>query len=223
VVNQPAKDPIAVVDLQALELDVIEGGKDHLILGATATLGALLEFGEIPAALERAIRHEATHNLRQVATVAGTLVAADGRSPFTAVMLALDARVMLQPGDEVIGLGDLLPLRGDRLRGKLITQVKVSRNIALIYEYVARTPADLPIVCAALAQWPSGRMRLALGGYGEASLLAFDGPEATGVDTAAREAYTQAKDEWGSGEYRMEMAGVLAGRCLDSIKVSVGE
>jgi CO/xanthine dehydrogenase FAD-binding subunit len=137
-------------------------------------------------------------------------------------MLALDARITLQPGDEVIGLGDLLPLRSDRLRGKLITQIKVPRNVALAYEYVARTPADLPIVCTALAQWPSGRTRLALGGFGAVPFLACDGPETAGVETAAKEAYSQAEDEWGSAEYRMEIAVVLAGRCLDSIETSVG-
>jgi CO/xanthine dehydrogenase FAD-binding subunit len=217
VVNQPSQDPIAVVDLQALGLDTIKEEGNTLSFGAMATLQGLLVFDRLPATLGRAIGHEATYNLRQVATVAGTLVAADGRSPFTTVMLSLDAQLTLLPDEEVINLGDLLPLRGERLQGKLITQVSVPRNVALAYEYVARTPADLPIVCVGLAQWPSGRTRLALGGYGQAPLLAFDGPEAAGVETAASEAYIQAGDEWGSAEYRSEMAGLLIGRCLKSL------
>jgi hypothetical protein len=85
--------------------------------------------------------------------------------------------------------------------------------VRLAFETVARTPADRPIVCAALAQWPSGRTRLALGGYGQAPLLAMDGNEPGGVETAVRNAFAEAGDEWASAEYRSEMAAVLAKRC----------
>jgi len=222
--NQPAPQPFAVVDLQALGLNAIRSRGHFLDIGATATLQGLLEYhaeaksrgNGLPAALIRAIEHEATYNLRQVASVAGTLVAADGRSPFTTVLLALDAALTVQPGDDRLDLGDLLPLRLERLRGRLITQATIPLNVRLGYEYVARSPADRPIVCAALARWPSGRTRLALGGYGSAPLLAFDGTETEGVEVAARNAYSQAEDEWASAEYRQEVAGILATRCLQS-------
>jgi CO/xanthine dehydrogenase FAD-binding subunit len=92
--------------------------------------------------------------------------------------------------------------------------VRLPSNTRLAYESVARTPVDLPIVCAALAQWPSGRVRLALGGFGEAPVLAFDGPEPGGLEIAARDVYSRAGDEWASPEYRQEVAGTLAKRCL---------
>jgi CO/xanthine dehydrogenase FAD-binding subunit len=92
--------------------------------------------------------------------------------------------------------------------------VTVPSNVRLAYEVVARTPADLPIVCAALARWPSGRVRLALGGFGSAPLLALDGPEASGIDQVARDAYSHAGDQWATAEYRQEAAAVLARRCL---------
>jgi CO/xanthine dehydrogenase FAD-binding subunit len=155
--------------------------------------------------------------LRQVATVAGTLVAADGRSPFTTALLALDAVLTLAPSGEAAGLGDLLPVRAERLRGKLITRVTIPLNTGLAYQYVARSPADRPIVCAALARWPSGRTRLALGGYGSAPLLALDGPEPGGIETAARNAFSSAEDEWASALYRQDAAAVLAVRCYESL------
>ena len=215
--NQPSPEAVAVVDLQALGLDQIERRGNSLAFGATTTLEQLLSIAEFPAALQAAIRHEASFNLRQVASVAGTLVAADGRSPFTTVFLALDAQLTLLPGEEQISLGDLLPVRSERLPGRLITAVSIPHNVRLAYQYVARTPADLPIVCAAVAQWPSSRTRLALGGYGQAVTLALDGPQASGVEAAARNAYLQAGDEWASAEYRAEMAGVLARRCIEEL------
>jgi CO/xanthine dehydrogenase FAD-binding subunit len=217
--------------LQALGLNTFERRGNVLYLGAMLTLQALLEAPDLPPALHRAIRHEAAYNLRQVATVAGTLVAADGRSPFTTVLLALDATLQwtgaasagrASAQEETISLGELLPLRAERLRGKLVTGVTLPANARLGYEYVARTPADRPLVCAAVSVWPSGRTRLALGGYGQAPLLAMDGPEAGGMDAAARNAYSQAGDEWASAEYRQEVAEILARRFAQEL-VEAGE
>lgn len=223
-IDRHAEQPQAVVDLQALQLTKIQVSGKSLELGACVTLQMLLDGVnqplpfELPPALRRAIEHEATHNLRQVATLAGTLVAAGGRSPFAAAMLALGASLTLQPGDDKISLGDLLPVRRSALRGRLITSLRIPLNARLAYEYVARTPADQPIVCAALCRWPSGRTRLALGGFGPAPVLAFDGGDSSGLEAAARSAYSQAEDAWASAEYRQEIAGVLAGRCLNDLE-----
>lgn len=223
VLNRPSRQEFAVVDLQALGLDKIEPHGEMLHLGATTTLQAFLDWleaagEEVPMrrALQDALRHEATRNLRQVGSLAGTLVSADGRSPFTTAMLALDARLTLLPEKEEITLGDLLPLRVERLHSRLITRITLPLHPRLAYRYVARTPADRPIVCASLARWPSGRVRLALGGYGEAPLMAFDGPGADGLVAAAQSAYHSAGDEWASAEYRSHIAGVLAQRCLEA-------
>ena len=222
VINQPSKQDFAVVDLQNLSLDKFITRANTIELGATLTLARILERAKatdihLPGGLKRAIEREGTYNLRQVATVGGTMVAADGRSPFTIAMLALDASLTIQPGDEQVSLGNLLPLRSERLKGRLITMTSIPLKVKVAYEYVARSPADWPIVGVALAKWPSGRMRLALGGYGDAPQLAFDGTGPEGLEVAARSAYSQAGDEWASAEYRGEIAAVLAARCLDQI------
>jgi CO/xanthine dehydrogenase FAD-binding subunit len=215
---------LAVVDLQALGLDTAEKQGNTLALGATLTLDALLRLPDLPPALEKAARLEAAHNLRQVATVAGTLVAADGRSPFATALLALDPALEIsaegQPAAQ-LGLGELLYTRPDGLAGKLITRLALPLSARLAYEYVARTPADRPIVCAAAARWPSGRVRVALGGYGPAPALALDGsepPEADAAAEAAADAYSDAADEWASAAYRQEVAAVLVRRCLAALR-----
>lgn len=225
---------IEVVDLQSLSLDTIKRQGNQLELGATVTLQQLLESEQCPEPLKTALRLEAPLNLRNAATVAGTLVSCDGRSTFAAVMLALDARVEIKsinrfelmemeidarpPKQDVttLGLGEFLPLRAEQIQGKLITAITVPLNVKLAFDYVSRTPADKPIVCAALAQWNSGRTRLVLGGYGKSPLLAMDGTESEGLETAARNAFHEATDEWGSAEYRMDVAATLAKRCMES-------
>ncbi len=216
LLSKPTTDAVEVVDLQALSLDSITKNGNHLEIGATVTLQQLLESAHCPEALKSALKLEAPLNIRNTATIAGTLVACDGRSTFATVLLALDAKIDIRysPDDSrVSSIGEFLPLRP---RG-LITSIAVPLNIKLAFDYVARTPADKPIVCTAAAKWNSGRTRLAVGGHGKAPLLAMDGTEAEGIETAARNAYHEAADEYGSAEYRMDMAATLAKRCLDSL------
>jgi CO/xanthine dehydrogenase FAD-binding subunit len=209
-------DDLAVVDLQALGLHPITVKGNLLQVGATATLHKLAEYTDLWPALVKSIHLEATYNLRQMATVAGTLVACNGRSAFATAMLALDAELtVVSKGapDATVNLGYFLPLR-PRV---FITQVSLPIKARLAFEYVARTPADLPIVCVTVAQWPSGRTRLAVGGWGEAPLLAMDGPEPGGAEAAAQAAYQQAADAWAGADYRSEMAAVLARRALQAL------
>jgi CO/xanthine dehydrogenase FAD-binding subunit len=104
------------------------------------------------------------------------------------------------------------------LRGRLVTQVQLPLHVRLAYEYVARTPADRPIVCVALAQWPAGRTRVALGGYGQAPVVVMDGPGAEGAQAAAQNAFSHAVDDWASAEYRQEVVGVLTRRCIETLR-----
>ena len=219
LLSRPESAIVKIVDLQTLGLDTITRKGNILEIGATATLQQLLENNDIPKALKVALKLEAPLNIRNAASVAGTLVAADGRSTFTIAMLALDAKITLASDElKVINLGDFLPMRPGNLLGKLITKIEIPLNVKLPFETVARTPADKPIVCVALAIWSSGRTRLAMGGYGKAPLLAMDGTEADEIEIAVRNTYHEAADEWGSAEYRMDVAATLAKRCLAQIK-----
>ena len=217
-------DSVEAVDLQSLNLDFVKTQGNMLEIGATVTLQQLLESESCPQALKSALKLEAPLNLRNAATIAGTLVAGDGRSTFATMMLVLDAKLEQRKLDNskietlTSNIGDFLPLR--TLQGALISSVTIPLNIKLAFEYVSRTPADKPIVCAALAQWNSGRTRLALGGYGKSPMLAMDGTESEGIETAARNAFHEATDEYGSADYRMHVAATLAKRCLENIQVT---
>jgi CO/xanthine dehydrogenase FAD-binding subunit len=226
-------ESVEAVDLQSIGLNFVKKQGNALEIGATVTIQQLLESEHCPESWKSALKLEAPLNIRNSATVAGTLVACDGRSTFAALMLALDAKLEVKginkfelmemeiesrpPRQEIasVGIGEFLPLRVDQIQGKLITSMSVPVNVKFAFDYVSRTPADKPIVCAALAQWNSGRTRLVVGGYGKSPMLAMDGTEAEGVETAARNAFHEATDEWASAEYRMDVAATLAKRCLE--------
>ena len=219
-INEIVQGPIAVVDLQKLDLNEIDLKGKNLHLGASATLQSILDHGNIPAALVEAIRHQETYNRRQVATIAGAVVAGNGRSAILSVLLALDGEIVLEAVNhepERIYLGDFLPLRQELLGNKLITDIILPGNNRAAYFYSARSPADLPIVAAAAARWPSGRTRIVLAGYGDLPRMVFDGPDFQGAEIAARDAYSDAADHWASAEYRSDAAAALVRRCLDQI------
>ncbi len=204
---------IEVVDLQALSLTGIQMQGQNLRLGAMVTLHQLSLIPDIPADLKKAVNRQDTYNLRQMATVGGCLAAADGYSPLAVAMLAVDAQLTLQPAALQLSYGEFLARRQELLPRHLITEISIPLKIEFSFEMVSRTPADFPLVCAALARWNSGRFRLALGGWGKAPVLVMDGVGGEGIEVAARSAFTQAEDEWASAEYRADVAAKLAKRC----------
>ena len=219
LLSRPTESAIEVVDLQLLGLTAIEKKGNDLEAGAAATLESLLQSGECPQPLKNALKLEAPLNIRNAATLAGTIVSGDGRSPLVTMLLALDAKIetaMIKDGAvsyKTASLGENLLAK----HGGLITRILIPLNVKSAFEFVSRTPADKPLVCAAMSQWGSGRTRLVLGGYGAVPVLAMDGTEADGYEVAAQNAYHEAADEWASADYRMNTAAVLAGRCFKNL------
>lgn len=216
LLSKATANSVAVVDLQRLGLDSLRVNGNDLTIGATCTLQSLLEADNCPPALKTALKLEAPLNIRNTATVAGTLVASDGRSPFVSMLLAMDAKIEIRSSASETRTSNIGEFVLTRPNG-LITSINIPLNIKTAFEFVSKTPADKPIVGAAITQWNSGRTRLTLCGYGKTPLLAMDGTESDGIQEAARNAYHEAVDEWASTEYRMDVAAVLAKRALDSI------
>ena len=75
LLSQRMVDPVQAVDLQLLGLDSLNTKGSEMEIGATFTLQALLESKLCPDSLKIAIKLEAPLNIRNSATVAGTLFA----------------------------------------------------------------------------------------------------------------------------------------------------
>src|SRR5688572_14801391 len=165
LLSKPGTDPVSVVDLQLLKLDSITPKGNDLEIGATCTLQSLLESEHCPPSLKTAIKLEAPINVRNSATVAGTIVSGDGRSTFVTALLALDAKLEIKvvKKSQTFGISEYILTKPKGL----ITSISIPLNVKFAFEFVSKTPSDKPIVCASLAQWNSGRTRLTLGGYGK--------------------------------------------------------
>jgi len=213
-ISQDMTERIRVVDLQALGLDTMIQEGQFLYIGATVRLQSLADNPVIQPELMQTIKHEANINLRQQATVAGALISAGGRSSFSTAMLALDAMLTWQPGDMDQSLGEWFVLKESPGSARLVSKIKIPLNPSLTFEKVARTPDDLPILCVAAARWPSGRLRIALGGFGRTPILAFDAPESGGAVEVVRDALSSAEDAWASAEYRQDIGVKIIQRML---------
>lgn len=217
VISRMNDENVAVVDLADLDLDRIETNGNFLDIGATTTLDNLYHNPDVLPGLLVPIYREASFNIRQQASVAGSIVSADGRSSLAVALMALDAELIWMPRQVKQRIGEWFSLR--QPAGKFIVTVRIPLNVELGYESVSRTPLDLPIVSVAVSRWPSGRVRVALGGCGKNPILALDGPEAGGVAAAVRNAFAQAGDQWASREYRQDVSEKLALRILNQMSV----
>lgn len=209
----------AVVDLQDLGMAALDRQGEMLEAGAGCTLQQMVEADAfvIPA-LAEACRTEAAWNLRNMATLGGTIVAASGRSPLAAALLALDAEVHTLPIDRWSTLDTFLDARGSDSGHRLLTRFRWPTAANLRFARVGRSPADAPIVLAALGRGPKGERRVVLGGWGPrpirvlAAEEALAAGDAAGVGRAASQAYASAGDAWASAEYRAEVASVIVRR-----------
>jgi len=89
----------AVIDLRELGLDNLEIQASTILIGAGLNLHKMVDAVHIlPVALREVFIKEAGWNLRNMATLGGTIMSSDGRSPLLTVLLALGAKAVIEPG-----------------------------------------------------------------------------------------------------------------------------
>ena len=218
----------AVVDLSALGLDGIERDPDTLRLGPMATLAEVARDdicrSLASGILARTAKRDATVNVRNAATVGGTVVVAPADSEFILALLALAAELAVRSnGITSLSLARFLSARP----AGLVTQLRIHLPLRAVggIARVTRTPADHPIVAAvAVIAEDQDAVRIALGGVAPRPLLIELEPAAlrpSGRVEAAKAAVDRAIDDgesWqdfrGSAEYRREMGALMAKRAL---------
>ncbi len=183
----------------------LERKGDVLEVGAGCTLQQIVEADAlVPPALAAACRAEAAWNLRNMATLGGTVVSSDGRSPVLAAVLALEAEVHGLPRDEWKPIDAFLDSRGQESGHRLLSAFRWPAGSTLRSLHVGRTPMDRPVVLAAVGRSAGGAYRVVLGGHGPRPIRVPEAEQALGqgdVPAAVRcaeKAYAEAGDAWAS-------------------------
>jgi CO/xanthine dehydrogenase FAD-binding subunit len=226
-----AMEAEAVLDLSRLNLSYVLEREGRIHIGSQTPLQALVESPLIQALaggiLSQAAMLAAGLGMRNVASVAGALVAGDGPPEVHLALLALDANAILL-GEETrpSPLSDLdLSLAGSLAD----VSVAIDQRAAGSLQRVARTPRDRAIVAAAAVLGRQGGQctyaRLAVAGASSAPVRIrqaeqlLEGSDYSEVHlgpvvAAAASTPNSPSDYRGSAAYRQAMAARLARRAL---------
>ena len=214
------------IDLSGLGLDTIEETDEGFSIGAMVTLRQLEQHPGLAAYTDGAVRESVRHivgvQLRNLATVGGSIYSRFGFSDVLTMFLALDASVELYKGGTV-PLAEYAKQPYDR---DILVRVRVPKTQAkFCYQSVRNSQTDFPVLTCAAARTAAGGYRFAIGARpGKAVVWNFD-PQAgeTAEERAARFAAAvraEIKTESnmrGSAEYRRHLAGVLVQRAVKKL------
>ena len=209
------------IDLSGLGLDTIEETDDGFSIGALGTLRQLELHPGLAAYTDGAVRESVRHivgvQLRNLATVGGSIYSRFGFSDVLTMFLALNASVELYKGG-VVPLAEYAQRPYDR---DILVRVLVP-NARFVYQSVRNSQTDFPVLTCAAAKLADGSIRAAIGARPGKAVLYTAAPEAgeTAEKFAARfaaEVKADIKTESnlrGGAEYRRHLAGVLTKRAV---------
>jgi CO/xanthine dehydrogenase FAD-binding subunit len=214
------------VDLSSLGLDKIEDSGDEVTMGATTTLRSL----ETSSLLEetfrgvfaQAVGHIVGVQLRNVATVGGSVAGKYGFSDVVTLLSALDAQLIFHDGLRLCVAEFLLAPRDKPF---LLTKVAVKKGRKAAYQSLRVTANDFPVLNACAA-FDGQAWALAVGSRPAAARLCPQASSLLGADPApdpgaagrsgarAAEELTFGADLRSGAEYRKAICPVLLERAI---------
>lgn len=212
-----------IIDLSRLGLGGIETCGDTVSVGAMATLR---EFETDPilskafgGVLKDAVSSIVGVQLRNSATVGGTVYGRFGFSDPLCALLALDAEVELQKGG-IVPLEKYVYMKYDR---DIIKAVRLRNDgRTAVFKSLRQTRTDFPVINLTLARLPDGSFRVAVGARPrraercpEAEKYLEAGDIGSAVSAVAKMHF--GTNSRGSSEYRAAMAGELLRRAYSDL------
>ena len=204
------------IDLSGLGLDRIEETEDGFVIGAMASLRSLETHEALNAAFggvfQKALAPIVGTQFRNGATVGGSVYSRFGFSDVSALLLALNAEVVLYKRGAV-KLADYQKEAWDR---DIITHIRIAKGQKAAVHSVRTSETDIPTIVCAAAKSKKG-MRIVLGARPARALIVADGLCAD-CDRHIYEEIAQ-KTTFGtnlraSKAYRQKVAPVLMERCV---------
>lgn len=211
------------IDLSGLGLDTIEETDAGFSIGAMVTLRQLETHPGLEAfthgAVREALRHIVGVQLRNLATVGGSIYSRFGFSDVLTLFLAMDCSVELYKGG-IVPLREYAERPYDR---DIVVRLLVRKEAAdYCYQSVRNSQTDFPVLTCAAARLADGSIRAALGARPGKAVLYTAAPQAGETAEAfatrfAAEVKADIKTESnirGSAAYRRHLAGVLTNRAV---------
>lgn len=226
--NLGDKEISKAIDIGALGLDYIKEDTARIELGAAATLRDIEISPIIQKNFDGVLAKTAASiigiQLRNIATIGGTVFGKYGFSDMLTSLLALDARVELFKN----GSMSLEAFLSSDIQKDIVLNITIEKKVAkAAYEGIRKVSTDFSILNAAAAV-VEGKLRLCIGGRPGRSKLAkgamefintIDSTEgASGVAAIlAAEELTFGTDVRASEEYRKELCKALVRHCITEV------
>lgn len=218
------------IDLSGLGLDKIEENDDEFKIGCMTTLRQLemhVGFNEYTnGCVKKALRHIVGVQFRNLATVGGSIYGRYGFSDVLTLFIGLDSYAELYKGG-LVPLSEYASRSFDR--DILVNIIIKKKPVNMFYEAVRITETDLPVLtCCGVRYKDSDMCNVCIGARPGRAVIVEDKDNilADGINEASIEAFKSyvmanvptESNMRGSAEYRSHLAGVLAGRALESIR-----
>ena len=206
------------IDLSGLGLDTIEETEEGFSIGAMVTLRQLEQHQGL-AAMREAVRHIVGVQLRNLATVGGSIYSRFGFSDVLTMFLAMDCDVELYKGG-ILPLQEYAQRPYDR--DVLVRLIVKKTPMQLYYQSVRNSQTDIPVLTCAAARLETGDYRIAIGAR-PLRAVRFELPAepALAAEQLAAQFAESIKSQIvtgsnmrGSAEYRNHLAGVLVKRAV---------
>ena len=212
------------IDISGLGLDQIEETEDAFEIGAMVTLRQLEEHSGLAAytdgAMRESVRHIVGVQLRNLATVGGSIYGRFGFSDVLTMFLAMDTEVELYKAGRMPLVEFAKQIGGRDILVKLI----VHKDKAVYhYQSVRNTQTDFPVLTCCVSKL-EGKYRAVIGARPKRAKLVSDenGIMANGVTKEAAAAFASYVAEQvptdsnlrGSSTYRTHLIHVLTERCV---------
>ena len=201
------------IDLSALGLDGIEETDDAFVIGAMASLRDLEIHKELNAAFggvfAAALAPIVGTQFRRGATVGGSVYSRFGFSDVSALLLALDATVVLYQRGEV----KLVDYQQEKWDRDIITHICIAKGQKAAVQSVRTSATDIPsLVCAAAKS--SNGLRIVLGARPARAVIAADALQSWDMAQMERMAQqvTFGTNQRAGEAYRRKIAPVLMAR-----------
>ena len=194
------------IDLSGLGLDTIEETEGSFSIGAMVTLRQLEEHAGLAAythgAVKEALRHIVGVQLRNLATVGGSIYSRFGFSDVLTLFMAMDCSVELYKGG-IISLQEYAERPYDR--DILVRLIVKKEEAEFFYQSVRNSQTDIPVLTCAAARLENGSYRIA--GVSAQEL-------AQNFADEVKQKIVTGSNMRGNAEYRRHLAGVLTKRAV---------
>lgn len=212
------------IDLSSLGLDQIVETDTEFEIGCMVTLRQLETHKGFEAytegAAKEALRHIVGIQLRNCATVGGSLFGRFGFSDVLTLFLALDASVELYPG----GLMSIKEFASSKPDNSILVKIHVKKTpIHIAYQSARFTTTDFPLLACCVSQMDNV-LTVSVGARpARAKAVSCDCPSVKDIcsdslnELILRE-YIFGSNRRASAEYRQHAAQVLVDRCCRQLK-----